>query len=109
MGKITCATCLNEDSKKCTVKKGTPTIHPNKRRQCGLYVLEPTKVKAKQIIKTVRMGYSEREALRAEYKKQLKQLKRDSVKVQAPRNVQHPLTGDLSRFTSTAGSDRSGG
>lgn len=104
--KITCATCVNEENTKCLVKKCSVAI--NKRRRCDKFELEPTKVKAKQILKTVKMGYKEKEALRREYKEQIKQLK-ESVKQQGhPRDMAHPLTGNLDRFTSTAGQGRSG-
>lgn len=91
--KITCATCANEIDSRCIVKKSTVAL--NKRRNCDKYVLETSKVKEKQIIKSVKMGYAEREALRAEYKRQLK-LAKQGV------DPAHPMTGDLSRFTSTA-------
>ena len=66
------------------------------------FILEPHKVKEKQILKTVRMGYKEKEALRREYKEQLKQFKAQA-KQHGLTNSKHPLTGDLSRFISTAG------
>ena len=101
--KITCATCRNEENKSCVIKKSRVAV--NKRRHCDKYVLEATKVKARQILKSVPMGYKEKEALRREYKEQLKQFK-----VAAGQgNTSHPLTGDLSRFTSTAGADNPSG
>ena len=105
--KVTCATCANEENRKCLVKKNTVAL--NKRRRCDIFVLEPTKVKAKQILKTVKMGYKEKEALKKEYKEQISRLKEEAKMGRQPRNMAHPLTGDLSRFTSTAGKDRSGG
>ena len=92
--KVTCATCANEENKKCTAKKNIG-IALNKRRNCDKYVLETSKVKEKQIIKSVKLGYAEREALRQEYKRQLKLAKQGAA------DPAHPLTGDLSRFTST--------
>lgn len=105
--KITCATCSNEKDKRCIVKKVSVAI--NKKRHCDNYVLEPTKVKTKQVLKTIKMSYAERESMRKEYKSQLKQLKRAMKQNLPTQNISHPLTGDLSRFTSTAGSDRRGG
>ena len=105
--KITCATCRCEVNKKCNAKKGRPSVALNKRRRCDKYILEATKVKAKQILKTVQMGHKEKEALRREYKDQLKQFK-DAAK-QGNTSQSHPLTGDLSRFTSTVGSNSRGG
>ena len=102
--KITCATCLNEEDKVCIIKKSRVAL--NKRRRCDKYVLEATKVKAKQILKSVPMGHKEKEALRREYKKQLKEFK---AAARQGNTSSHPLTGDLSRFISTAGKDRGGG
>jgi predicted DNA-binding protein (UPF0251 family) len=105
--RVVCATCVNEDNRKCTIKKSTVSL--NKRRRCDKYALEPTKVKERQILKTVKMGYKEKEALRREYKEQLKEFKAAARQGTEPRNMKNPLTGDLSRFISTAGKDRSGG
>ena len=104
--KITCAICINEEDKACTVKKNVK-VAVNKRRRCGQFVLEPTKVKAKQILKTTRLTFQEKEALRQHYKEELKRYKKavkeeQSGKVPNSVSPQHPLTGDLSRFTSTA-------
>jgi len=105
--KITCATCANEENKKCLIKKCSIAL--NKRRRCDYFKLEPTKIKEKQILKTVRMSYKEKEALRKEYKEQLKQFRQAAKEHNYSSDPKHPLTGDLSRFTSTAGKDRRGG
>jgi len=105
--KVVCAVCANEEGKKCLVKKSTVAL--NKKRRCIQFVLEPSKVKEKQILKTVKMGHAEKEALRREYKEQLKQFKAQAKQHGLTNNPKHPLTGDLSRFTSTAGKDRNGG
>lgn len=97
--KITCATCANEKDKICKVKKIGVAV--NKRRNCDKYELEPTKVKEKQILKTIKMGYAEKEALRKQYKEELRRIK-EQAKSGIPVDSAHPLTGDLSRFTSTA-------
>ena len=107
--KVICATCAAEFKGKCNAKKGRPSVSINKRRRCDKYILEPSKVKEKQILKTIRMGYKEKEALRREYKEQLKQFRAQAKQHGLTNNPKHPLTGDLSRFTSTAGSDRRGG
>ena len=109
MGKITCATCRCEFNKKCNAKQGRPSVSLNKRRRCDKYILEATKVKERQILKTIKMSYKEREVLRTEYKQELKQRRAAAKQGNMPQNSEHPLTGDLSRFTSTAGSDRRGG
>ena len=107
MGKITCASCAGEYERKCNAKKGRPSVSINKRRRCDKYVLEPLKVKEKQILKTIKMGYAEKEVLRREYKEQLWQYKA-AAKVGGP-TTNHPTTGDLSRSTSTVGSNNRGG
>lgn len=104
--KVTCAICKNEEGRKCTVKKDVK-VSVNKRRHCGQFVLEPTKVKAKQILKTTRLTYQEKEALRQHYKEELRKYKKAVKEEQTGRvpnsvSPQHPLTGDLSRFTSSA-------
>ena len=48
------------------------------------------------------MGYKEREALRKEYKEIVRQAKLEAAG-QKTTNPKYPLTGDLSRFVSTAG------
>jgi hypothetical protein len=100
MSKITCATCANEENRYCNAKKISVAV--NKRRHCHKYVLEMSKVKEKQIIKTIKMGYKEREALRKEYKEIVRQAKLEAAG-QKTTNPKYPLTGDLSRFVSTAG------
>ena len=92
--KVVCAVCANEENRKCTVKKATVAL--NKRRRCDL-------------LKTVRMGPKEKEALRREYKEQLKEFKAAARQGTEPRNMKNPLTGDLSRFVSTAGKERGAG
>lgn len=110
--KITCGTCKNEKNNYCNKKK--VGVKLNKRRNCDKYELQPDKVKARQILKTTRLPYAEKEALRQEYKEQLKQLKarmkeqRTGVTPSYSGDPKHPLTGDLSRFTSTAGEKNDG-
>ena len=109
MGKITCATCRCEVNRKCNAKKGRPSVAINKRRRCDKYILEASKVKEKHILKSVRVGYREKEALRREYKRQLKQFRSDAKHGGKLQENRHPITGDLNRFTSTAGKDRGSG
>lgn len=94
--RITCSICKNENGGFCKVKKNV-RVALNKRRNCNLFILEPSKVKEKQILKTVKLSYSEKEALRKHYKEELRMVKNA---LKDPSNP-HPLTGDLSRFTST--------
>ena len=106
--KIVCAICKNEENRFCTVKKSSVAI--NKKRHCNKFVLEPTKVKEKQILKTIRLPYQDKELLRQHYKKELKkynQQMRDGKQYQT--TVANPTTGDLSRFVSTAGDKKNNG
>ena len=109
--KIICAICKNEENRICTVKKVSVAV--NKKRRCDKFIFEPTKVKEKQILKTIKLSYGEKEELRQRYKKELKKY-RQSVK-DGTINIQHnsttanPMTGDLSRFVSTAGNKKNNG
>ena len=106
--KIICAVCKNEENKFCTVKKSSVAL--NKKRRCDKFILEPTKVKEKQILKTIKLPYKDKEILRQHYKKELKKY-RQSVKngTMHPTTTANPTTGDLSRFVSTAGDKKSNG
>lgn len=99
MAKVTCAVCVNEENKRCKVKKSAVAI--NKRRSCDKYILAAEKVIERQVIKSIPMGYKEKEELRKDYKKQLKLIKQQ-MKAGYSGDAKHPVTGDLSRFTSTA-------
>jgi len=109
--KIVCSVCKNEENKFCTVKKSSVSI--NKRRHCDKFILEPIKVKEKQILKTIKLPYKDKEILRQHYKKELKkynQSVRDgTMNKQYQTTTSHPSTGDLSRFVSTAGNKKSNG
>lgn len=102
MSKITCATCYHEKDRFCRVKKIGVSV--NKRRNCPEYFLEYSKVKEKQVIKTIKMSYKDKELLKRKYKEQLKQQSQTT----GPQltDMKHPLTGDLSRFVSTASDDK---
>jgi hypoxanthine phosphoribosyltransferase len=109
--KIVCAICKNEENKRCIVKKVSVAI--NKKRRCDKFIFEPTKVKEKQILKTIKLPYKEKEELRQRYKKELKNY-RQSVKDSIinkphPTTAANPVTGDLSRFISTAGNKKNNG
>jgi hypothetical protein len=99
MAKIVCAMCRNEINKFCKVKK--IGIHLNKRRDCDKFILEPSKVKEKQILQTIKVSYAEREEAKRGIKAALKHAK-EQLKNNQSVIEQHPLTGDLSRFVSTA-------
>ena len=109
--KIVCAVCKNEENKFCTVKKSSVAL--NKKRRCDKFVLEPTKVKEKQILKTIKLPYKDKEILRQHYKKELKKYKqsvKDSLTPgKYPPTSANTVTGDLSRFISTAGNKKNNG
>ena len=126
--KVRCKVCANEDKNHCKIKK--VTIRPNKPRKCEAFIFEESKVKAKQEIRSVRVNYRDAERQRRERKEKLKELRR--LIKQKPKNgtakdlgliqpekgriimpgdpgfsmpgkdSKHPLTGDLSRFITTA-------
>jgi hypothetical protein len=96
MAKITCSICRNEENKMCKVKK--IGIHVKKRRNCDKFVMEPDKIKASDIIETIKVPYAEREEAKKRLKEQMKLMRAGGSNVVNA----HPLTGDLSRFTSTA-------
>ena len=97
--KIVCATCGNEKDSRCTVKKNQG-VHVNKRRDCNLYLLAPEKIKMRQVLDSVYVPPNQREEFKKIYKQEEKRRKEAHSGVST--NVAHPLTGDLSRFRSTA-------
>ncbi len=118
--KIICAVCKNEENKRCIIKKSSVAL--NKKRHCDKFILEPTKVKEKQILKTIKLPYKDKEILRQHYKKELKKYKqsvKDGVTNKSyPTTTTNPMTGttkanpvtgDLSRFISSAGNKKSNG
>lgn len=125
--KVKCRVCDNEKDGFCKVKK--IGVKVNKSRTCEAYIYNESKVKAKQELKTTKISYADRERAKAMRKEELKKLrallkegqrqgtakdlglieKEESriIKPGDPRFVmpnsdpKHPLTGDLSRFTTT--------
>lgn len=109
--KVKCGTCVNEINSYCGIKKSK--VKPNKNRNCEYFELDVSKVKTKQILEFVRrpdyfwddqlkkeLRRKERKKLEEEVNKQLEQAKQD--RKQNEEDVKHPLTGDLSRFKTTA-------
>lgn len=113
--KVRCAVCHYQNKSWCSKKRCKTSL--NKARVCNFYELDPAKVKEKHEIPTVYR--SEWTHKKKELKKLLKQMaeeekqKEEMVKqvvVKPPEYLKapgtgdskHPLTGDLSRFTSTA-------
>lgn len=120
--KVRCAECKVQYNKFCTVKKVTVSL--NKGRFCDKFMHDQAKVKIKQVLPTTKIGFAEQEKLRKQRKKDLKMLKEhlkregllnDNVNVPKPKeeaspesriykpygDEKYPLTGDLSRFTTT--------
>lgn len=129
MAKVKCSVCANEKAKFCTIKK--IGVKVNKPRTCEAYVYDESKVKARQEIHTMKVGYRQQQENKKRMKEELKELK--AMLKEGPRNktaqdlglyvegkgeskiitpgdprftmpskdIKHPLTGDLSRFTSS--------
>jgi len=110
--KVRCGVCSNEKVGFCSIKK--TRIKPNKSRKCTAYVYDESKVKTRQSIPSIKFGYNEHRE-----QKQLMKEERNALKVAKKQlsldstfdeqsaadfagNQKHPLTGDLSRFTTTA-------
>lgn len=129
MAKVKCKVCANLVGKMCSIKK--VSIKPNKARRCDAYVYDESKVKARESVEVVRVGYLEQEENRKRMKEELRQIRKALREGQAqgtakdlglirqtPENKiitpgdaefsmpdpsnKHPLTGDLSRFTTNA-------
>jgi len=110
--KVSCAVCEAQYNRFCTVKRVTVAL--NKKRICDKFIYDKNKVKNGVSIPTTRITFADREALREEHKEGLKELReklKEGVKVEpeniVPRttNEKYPLTGDLSRFTTTGSKD----
>jgi hypothetical protein len=129
MAKVKCSICANEAASFCIVKKSR--IKLNKKRLCEVYIYDESKVKAKQVIPTIKFGYKEQEEHRKRMKEELKALKElmkqqpqdgtakslgllkeatEESRIIQPGDTRfamptgdqkHPLTGDLSRFATT--------
>ncbi len=91
MPKVKCMVCEHEDDSFCSIKKCK--IKVNKSRTCNIFEFTSEKVRIKRAIPSIRV-----EA--ADYLKKTTKKRREDMSL--ARNSQHPLTGDLSRFTTTA-------
>lgn len=115
--KVSCAICEAQYNRFCTTKRVTVAL--NKKRLCDKFIYDESKVKNRVPIPTTRITFAEKEILRDEYKEELKELKkRIEEKTKADgqvsispafnpstTNIKHPITGDLSRFTTTGSKD----
>lgn len=106
--KVSCSVCESYYNKFCTTKR--VMVSANKKRSCDKFVYDKNKTKTGVPIPTTRITFKEKEMLKNEHKEELKIMKekfKDGVKIK-PENIvrttneKHPLTGDLSRFTTTA-------
>ena len=129
MAKVKCSVCANEKSRFCTVKKIGVNI--NKTRRCEAYIYDESKVKARQEVPSLKVGYRQQQDNKKRMKEELKALRKmlkqgpenktardlglqvdgqgesriitpgDPRFVMPSKDPKHPLTGDLSRFTSS--------
>ncbi len=128
MSKVKCRVCANEKGHMCLIKKIGVAI--NKPRICEAYTYDEGKLKAKVHVPTIKMGYKDHQESKRRLKEELKALKKSMVAgpsqgtaqdlglikpaenriitagdpgLYVPRtDSKHPLTGDLSRFLTTA-------
>ena len=118
MAKVRCNVCSNEMSGVCQVKNSRIKI--NKSRNCKAYIYDEDKIKVKEDIPTIKVGYKQQQENRLRMKEEIKELKekmknglskkeaQDLGLVQGGSSVvptgdaKHPMTGDLSRFITTA-------
>jgi len=110
--KVSCAICEAQYNRFCTTKRVTVAL--NKKRLCDKFIYDENKVKNGVPIPTTRITFNNKEALRKEHKKELKELRdklKEGIEVKPENTVprttseKHPLTGDLSRFTTTGSKD----
>ena len=127
MVKVRCNICGNEVSSFCNIKKVRVSV--NKSRRCKGYVYDESKLKTTREIPTVRVGYRQQQENKRRFKAEMKVLKEELKKGRSQgtakdlgliqptestvitpgdpkfsvpgRDLKHPMTGDLSRFTTT--------
>ncbi len=120
--KVRCAECKNQVNSWCTPKK--TKISLNKKRTCGEYMFDETKVRAKHDIPTTYRSewvhkkkelkklikqQAEEQKKQEEMAKQAVEKPPNYLKAPGTGNPKHPLTGDLSRFTSTSSRGKENG
>ena len=116
MAKVKCRVCANEEKGVCKIKK--IGIKLNKDRLCNAYIYDEKKMKAKQTIPSIYVSYADREEARKKGKlerAEVRKMAQEKPADKAARNLglipqrtvdqKHPLTGDLSRFVSSATKD----
>jgi len=114
--KVVCAICLNQAGGFCEVKSSK--IKLKKKRLCDKFRQDISKIKIKQPIPTKRRPeyFWDRDKKRRFMKEQLKKLQDEQAQRSSAGQIiddkastvmlgtgskKHPLTGDLSRFTTT--------
>ncbi len=116
--KVRCRECKAQHQGFCVTKRVSVSI--NKKRYCDKFQHDQAKIKIKQVLPTVRLPYREQERQRKQNKEDLKLLRKmlkeegkldangnlteplpDSRIYKPYGNEKFPLTGDLSRFTTT--------
>ncbi len=108
MAKVKCRVCANELSGVCSIKK--TGVKLNKSRTCEAFVYDPSKVKVHEEIPTVKFGYKEQQEAKRKRKEEFERVKREAraqttyqpVAQMGTGDSAHPLTGDLSRFMTSA-------
>jgi Fe-S-cluster containining protein len=111
--KVICGSCSNELNSYCKIKKCK--IKPNKKRVCEHFELDVGKVKVKGVpdfIKRPDYFWDDKlkKQMRREHRKRIEEeaLKRieDLKEENEEKDLKHPLTGDLSKFKTTASEEK---
>lgn len=109
--KVKCKVCANESKSMCRLRKSG--IKVNKPRLCDDFIYDPLKVKVHTEIPVVKFGYAEQQAAKKYIKEERARIveaaRKGTLIADEERDKQviyndnkYPLTGDLSRFTTTA-------
>jgi hypothetical protein len=118
--KVKCEVCSRQTAGFCSFKK--TKVKLTKKRVCDKFKYDAGKEKEKQPIETIRRPdwYWDKEKKKKAMKEELKRLQElekerieaekkgkkivdaNDIQMIKPRDLKYPLTGDLSRFTTTA-------
>lgn len=125
MSKVKCEVCSRQTGGFCGFKK--TKIKLTKKRTCDKFLYEAEKEKEKHYIEVTRRPewYWEKDKARKAMRKEIKRMQKEAVEQKLeeekikkkvvtdgdiqmikPRDKKHPLTGDLSRFKTTASDDK---
>jgi len=99
MAKVKCKVCESEKDSFCLVKKCK--IRPNKSRSCDQFEFAEYKIKIHKMPPITRIPMAEVIKEKDKFKKAKKVANRIASQPRI-KDTSHPLTGDLSRFTTTA-------